>query len=96
MSWIVVYLTPTAEQVMFDPRFALFLAGWPRSGDYGLLVELIEASVGTGIPGAEPQRRREQSSAGPLRVDWLRPSGEARAFLDHGPTRRSVKLSNLP
>jgi len=66
MSWFVVYFTPTAEQAMFDPPFALFLAGWPRSGDYGLLVELIEASVGTGIPGAEPQRRREQSRVGPL------------------------------
>lgn len=51
---------------MFDPRFALFLAGWPRSGDYGLLVEVIEASVGTGIPGVEPQGRREQSRVGPL------------------------------
>jgi ribosomal protein S18 acetylase RimI-like enzyme len=31
--------TPTAEQVMADPRYALYLAGWPRQGDYGLIAE---------------------------------------------------------
>lgn len=31
--------TPTAEQVMADPRYALYLAGWPRRGDYGLVAE---------------------------------------------------------
>lgn len=31
--------TPTAEQVMADPRYALYLAGWPREGDYGLVAE---------------------------------------------------------
>src|SRR4051794_41901428 len=31
--------TPTAEQVMADPRYALYLAGWPRPGDYGLVAE---------------------------------------------------------
>lgn len=31
--------TPTAEQVMTDPRYALYLAGWPRQGDYGLVAE---------------------------------------------------------
>ena len=31
--------TPTAEQVMADPRYALYLAGWPRQGDYGLVAE---------------------------------------------------------
>jgi len=31
--------TPTAEQVMADPRYALYLAGWPRHGDYGLVAE---------------------------------------------------------
>ena len=31
--------TPTAEQVIADPRDALYLAGWPRQGDYGLVAE---------------------------------------------------------
>src|SRR4051795_10975197 len=31
--------TPTAEQVMADERYARYLAGWPRQGDYGLVAE---------------------------------------------------------
>ena len=31
--------TPTAGQVMTDPRYAMYLAGWPRPGDYGLVAE---------------------------------------------------------
>lgn len=31
--------TPTAEQVMDDPRYAMYLTGWPRQGDYGLIAE---------------------------------------------------------
>ena len=31
--------TPTAEQVMADPRYAMYLAGWPREGDDGLVAE---------------------------------------------------------
>src|SRR5664279_4856332 len=31
--------TPTGDQVLADPRFALYLAGWPRQGDYGLVAE---------------------------------------------------------
>ncbi len=31
--------TPTAEQVLADPRYAMYLAGWPRHGDYGLVAE---------------------------------------------------------
>ncbi len=31
--------TPTAERVMADPRYALYLAGWPRQGDVGLVAE---------------------------------------------------------
>jgi ribosomal protein S18 acetylase RimI-like enzyme len=31
--------TPTAEQVLADPRYAMYLAGWPRHGDYGLIAE---------------------------------------------------------
>ena len=29
--------TPTADQVLADPRYARYLAGWPRQGDYGLV-----------------------------------------------------------
>jgi ribosomal protein S18 acetylase RimI-like enzyme len=31
--------TPTADQVLADPRYAMYLAGWPRPGDYGLVAE---------------------------------------------------------
>jgi ribosomal protein S18 acetylase RimI-like enzyme len=31
--------TPTSDQVLADPRYALYLAGWPRPGDYGLVAE---------------------------------------------------------
>ena len=31
--------TPTAVQVMADPRYAQYLAGWPRPGDHGLVAE---------------------------------------------------------
>jgi ribosomal protein S18 acetylase RimI-like enzyme len=31
--------TPTAGQVLGDQRYALYLAGWPRQGDYGLVAE---------------------------------------------------------
>jgi GNAT superfamily N-acetyltransferase len=31
--------TPTADQVLADPRYARYLAGWPRQGDYGLVAE---------------------------------------------------------
>ena len=31
--------TPTADEVLADPRYALYLAGWPRQGDYGLVAE---------------------------------------------------------
>jgi ribosomal protein S18 acetylase RimI-like enzyme len=34
--------TPTADEVMADPRYALYLSGWPRQGDYGLLAEQEE------------------------------------------------------
>ncbi len=29
--------TPTGAEVMADPRYAMYLEGWPREGDYGLL-----------------------------------------------------------
>ena len=31
--------TPTADEVMADPRYAMYLAGWPRQGDHGLVAE---------------------------------------------------------
>ena len=31
--------TPTADEVMADPRFEMYLAGWPRPGDHGLIAE---------------------------------------------------------
>lgn len=31
--------TPTAEQVLADPRYEMYLAGWPRPGDFGLVAE---------------------------------------------------------
>jgi GNAT superfamily N-acetyltransferase len=31
--------TPTANQVMADPRYAMYLTGWPRLGDFGLVAE---------------------------------------------------------
>lgn len=31
--------TPTADEVMADPRYAMYLAGWPRHGDFGLVAE---------------------------------------------------------
>jgi GNAT superfamily N-acetyltransferase len=31
--------TPTADEVMADPRYAMYLAGWPRHGDHGLVAE---------------------------------------------------------
>jgi ribosomal protein S18 acetylase RimI-like enzyme len=34
--------TPTADQVMADPRYAMYLTGWPRQGDYGLIAEQNE------------------------------------------------------
>jgi ribosomal protein S18 acetylase RimI-like enzyme len=30
---------PTADQVLADPRYSMYLAGWPRRGDYGLVAE---------------------------------------------------------
>jgi ribosomal protein S18 acetylase RimI-like enzyme len=31
--------TPTADEVLAEPRYAMYLAGWPRPGDYGLVAE---------------------------------------------------------
>ena len=31
--------TPTANQVLADPRYSMYLTGWPRPGDHGLIAE---------------------------------------------------------
>jgi len=31
--------TPTGDEVLADPRYARYLTGWPRRGDYGLVAE---------------------------------------------------------
>ena len=31
--------TPSADEVMADPRYAMYLTGWPRQGDFGLVAE---------------------------------------------------------
>jgi ribosomal protein S18 acetylase RimI-like enzyme len=31
--------TPPGDEVMADPRYEMYLAGWPRQGDYGLVAE---------------------------------------------------------
>jgi ribosomal protein S18 acetylase RimI-like enzyme len=31
--------TPTGEEVLADPRYAVYLAGWPRTGDLALIAE---------------------------------------------------------
>jgi len=31
--------TPTGDEVMADPRYAMYLTGWPRQGDFGLVAE---------------------------------------------------------
>ena len=31
--------TPSADEVLADPRYAMYLAGWPRPGDHGLVAE---------------------------------------------------------
>jgi ribosomal protein S18 acetylase RimI-like enzyme len=31
--------TPTGDEVLADPRYAMYLTGWPRPGDYGLVAE---------------------------------------------------------
>ena len=31
--------TPSADQVLADRRYAQYLVGWPRQGDYGLVAE---------------------------------------------------------
>jgi ribosomal protein S18 acetylase RimI-like enzyme len=37
--WRPDKLTPTGDEVMADPRYEMYLIGWPRAGDFGLLAE---------------------------------------------------------
>jgi ribosomal protein S18 acetylase RimI-like enzyme len=34
--------TPTGEEVLADVRYSMYLDGWPRPGDYGLIAEESE------------------------------------------------------
>jgi ribosomal protein S18 acetylase RimI-like enzyme len=36
---------PSGDQVLADPRYALYLTGWPIRGDYGLIAEQ-DGSIG--------------------------------------------------
>jgi len=57
--------TPTGDEVMADPRYAMYLAGWPRPGDHGIVAEdgeplgaawyrtYTEASHGYGFVGED-------------------------------------------
>jgi len=31
--------TPTGDEVLADPQYAMYLEGWPRPGDYGVIAE---------------------------------------------------------
>src|SRR3954447_21182447 len=31
--------TPTGDEVLANPRYAMYLAGWPRQGDFGLIAD---------------------------------------------------------
>ena len=50
--------TPDADQVMADPRYAMYLAGWPRQGDAGLVAEQ------DGLVGAAWYRTYTEASHG--------------------------------
>jgi GNAT superfamily N-acetyltransferase len=43
--WNAEKRTPTGDEVMADPRYARYLAGWPRPGDHGLIAH-DEAPLG--------------------------------------------------
>jgi GNAT superfamily N-acetyltransferase len=50
--------TPTADEVLADPRYAMYLDGWPRPGDDGLVAE------GDGPLGAAWYRAYTEASHG--------------------------------
>ena len=59
--------TPTGDEVMADPRYAMYLTGWPRARR--LLLDLIDASVTQGyaaislsVREANPARRLYEST----------------------------------
>src|SRR5690242_14777604 len=60
--------TPTADEVMADPRDAMYLSGWPRHGDDGLVAE----QDGPGRPHRrQPKRWREIHRGGGKRASVL-------------------------
>lgn len=34
--------TPTGDEVLADPRYSVYLRGWPRPGDHGVVAEAAE------------------------------------------------------
>lgn len=63
--------TPTGAEVLADPRYAMYLDGWPRPGDHGLIAE----QTVVGEPGrSEPGGHDEQAEQGgePLGAAWYR------------------------
>ena len=38
--------TPTGDEVLADPRYAMYLVGWPRPGDLGLVAHDAEKLLG--------------------------------------------------
>lgn len=34
--------TPTGDEALADPRYSMYLEGWPRTGDYGVVAEQDE------------------------------------------------------
>jgi GNAT superfamily N-acetyltransferase len=56
--WRPDKVSPTADEVLADPRYAMYLAGWPKPGDCGLVAE------GDGPMGAAWYRTYTEASHG--------------------------------
>jgi hypothetical protein len=52
--------TPTADQVLADARYAMYLAGWPRQHDFGLVAEQ-DGPLGAAWYRTYTERRRRTS-----------------------------------
>ena len=50
--------TPTGDKVLADPRYAMYLTGWPRQGDFGLVADH------DGLVGAAWYRTYSEASHG--------------------------------
>jgi GNAT superfamily N-acetyltransferase len=60
--------TPTGEEALADPRYEMYLAGWPRPGDLALIAEdagdTVESNAGGEPLGAAWYRRYTPESHG--------------------------------